>query len=65
MQQRFNRSEFLGWVVRGGFLAGLFGLGVAALEGKKTVEECFNENHCASCWAYTGCGLPEKKEVVQ
>jgi hypothetical protein len=65
MGQTLSRSEFLGWIARGGFLAGLAGVGVAALHGSKTVEECFNENHCAACWAYSGCALPEKIDVVQ
>lgn len=64
MRQRVNRAEFLGWVIRGGFLAGLLGLGAAALHGKKSVSECFNEQHCASCWAYIDCERPDKREAA-
>jgi hypothetical protein len=64
MDPRFSRTEFIETLIRGGMLTGLAGFGAAALHGTKTVEECINENYCASCWAYSGCGLPEKKEIV-
>jgi hypothetical protein len=44
-------------------LAGLVGVGIAALHGSKKVSECFNHNLCASCHVYGGCALPEKKEI--
>jgi hypothetical protein len=45
-------------------VAGLAGVGVAALKGHKTVAECVNNNYCSSCWAFNGCALPEKKETA-
>jgi hypothetical protein len=45
-------------------LAGMLGVALAALHGTKEVSECIGENHCASCWAYGGCSLPEKKETT-
>ena len=64
MEQQANRAEFLAWLMRGGLLAGLLGIAAAALHGKKPVSACFNENYCASCRVYSGCALPEKKEVA-
>jgi hypothetical protein len=58
-----SRSEFLQALGRGGLIAGLLGIAVAALRGTKDVSECFNHNYCSSCWAYNGCSLPEKKEI--
>lgn len=52
-------------VVRGGFIMSLFGVGAAALHGTRDVSECFNHNYCDECWAYGGCALPEKKEIVK
>lgn len=63
MEPQISRSEFLQSVGRGGMLLGLAGVGAAALHGKRTVSECFHENHCTTCWAFSGCHLPEKKEV--
>lgn len=60
---KVSRHDFLQALGRGSLVAGLTGVAVAALHGKKDVSECFNHNHCAACWAYNGCGLPEKKEV--
>ncbi len=65
MEPQASRSEFISKLARGAFLAGLGGVGVAALSGTKTVAECFNENHCAGCWSFNGCALPEKKEDAQ
>jgi hypothetical protein len=65
MDPQVSRSDFLQSLGRGSLVAGLAGLGAAALHGKKSVSECFNENYCASCWAYVGCGLPEKKELTR
>ncbi|MBI5093730.1 MAG: hypothetical protein HZB26_14960 [Candidatus Hydrogenedentes bacterium] len=62
MASPVSRHEFLESLFRRSMIAGLFGVGIAAVRGKKTVSECFNENYCASCWAYDGCALPEKKE---
>ena len=58
-----SRHEFLQALGRGGMIAGLLGIGIAALRGRKDVSECFNHNHCSACWAYNGCSLPEKKEI--
>ena len=63
MDPQVSRHEFLKSLGRGGFIAGLGAVAAAALHGKREVSECFQNNHCASCWAYTGCGLPEKKEI--
>ncbi|GMW02419.1 MAG: hypothetical protein AMXMBFR84_35550 [Candidatus Hydrogenedentota bacterium] len=63
MDQQSSRHEFLQLIGRGGLLAGLTGIGMAALHGRKDVSECFNHNHCAECWAFNGCSLPEKKET--
>ncbi|MBX7255734.1 MAG: hypothetical protein K1Y02_05195 [Candidatus Hydrogenedentes bacterium] len=62
--QHISRHDFLQALGRGGMLAGILGVAIAALHGKKTVSECISENHCASCWAYDGCALPEKKETT-
>ena len=61
MDKRLNRYEFFQSAARGGFLAGLAGIGAMALSGTKKVSECFNHNYCSSCWAFDGCALPEKK----
>lgn len=63
MEKQYNRHEFIQSLARGGFLAGLLGVGAAALHGKKDVSECVHENYCSTCWAYDGCRLPEKKEI--
>lgn len=60
-----GRQDFIASLARRGMIAGLFGVGAAALHGQRAVSECFNDNHCAVCWAYSGCGLPEKKELEQ
>ncbi|NUM52366.1 MAG: hypothetical protein HUU46_01860 [Candidatus Hydrogenedentes bacterium] len=65
MEQKFNRHEFFQTVARGGFMAGLLGVGAMALHGKREVSECFNHNYCSSCWAFSGCSLPEKKVDAQ
>ena len=41
----------------------LAGVGIAALQGSKSPEECMNANLCASCHSYGGCALPEKQET--
>lgn len=41
-------------------MAGIVGVGAAALHGTREVSECFQHNYCSSCWAFDGCGLPEK-----
>lgn len=64
-QQPLSRNEFMQSLTRGGLIAGLVGLGAAALHGERAVSECFNENYCESCWAFKGCELPEKKENAQ
>lgn len=64
MAQKLSRHEFIESLGRGGIMAGLLGVAAAALHGKKDVKECFNHNYCASCWAYNGCTLPEKKEKI-
>lgn len=64
-EQQLSRSEFIAGLGRKGMLAGLVGLGAAALHGNKSVAECMNNNYCASCWAFSGCSLPEKQEIEQ
>jgi hypothetical protein len=61
--QQVSRHEFLQTLARGGIFVGLVGVGAAALHGRREVSECFNHNYCSSCWAFSGCSLPEKKEV--
>jgi len=61
--QRLNRQEFLQSITRGGLMAGLTGVAVAAVHGTREVSECFNHNYCDTCWSFDGCGLPEKKEI--
>lgn len=63
MDPQVSRHEFLRVLGRGSMFAGLAGLSVAALHGKREVSECFNHNYCSSCWAFSGCALPEKKEI--
>lgn len=63
MEAKFSRHEFLQSLGRGGLIAGLLGVGAAALHGEREVSECFNHNYCAECWAFKGCTLPEKKEI--
>lgn len=65
MDHQISRHEFFESLGRKGLLAGLLGLGAAALHGQKDVSECFNLNYCSSCWAFKGCTLPEKKEDAQ
>jgi hypothetical protein len=65
MDPQVSRNEFLQTLGRRGMLAGLLGVGAAALHGQREVSECFNHNYCSSCWAFTGCNLPEKKELDQ
>ncbi|MFA6239306.1 MAG: hypothetical protein WC655_00165 [Candidatus Hydrogenedentales bacterium] len=62
--RQVSRYEFMQNLGRGGMLAGMLGVALAALHGTKEVSECIGENHCASCWAYGGCSLPEKKETT-
>ena len=63
MDPQVSRHEFLQKLGRGSMIAGLAGFAAAALHGKREVSECFNHNYCSSCWAFSGCNLPEKKEV--
>jgi hypothetical protein len=63
MNKPLDRNEFFQELGRKGMLAGLVGVGIAALHGSKSVSECFNHNLCASCHVYGGCELPEKKEI--
>ena len=63
MGRPINRHEFIESVTRGGLIAGLLGVGAAALHGTREVSECFNHNYCDSCFAFQGCSLPQKKEV--
>ena len=65
MDKPVSRQEFLQRLSRNGMLVGLTGLGAAALHGTKSPSECFNDNHCVACDVYTGCSLPEKKEVAE
>lgn len=62
-ERLFNREEFLRSLTRGGLMAGIAGVAVAAVHGTREVSECFNHNYCDSCWAFDGCALPEKKEI--
>ena len=62
MEQPVNRHEFLQKLGRSAMLLGLTGVSIAAVKGKIDVSECFNHNYCDSCWVYTACALPEKKE---
>ncbi len=62
-QQPVSRHEFLQSLGRKGMLLGLSGVGIAAIHGTKDISECFNHNYCDSCWGYTACALPEKKET--
>ena len=65
MDKSVSRQEFLQRLSRNGMLVGLTGLGAAALHGSKSVSECFNDNHCVACDVYSGCALPEKKEIAE
>jgi len=58
-----SRHEFFEKIMRGGLLAGLLGLGMAALEGRREVSACLQEDYCGSCRVYEGCVLPKKKEA--
>lgn len=62
---QITRTEFFDRLARRGMIAGLMGVGAAALHGQRAVSECFNHNYCSSCWAFSGCTLPEKKEIEQ
>lgn len=64
MEELQSRHEFLQHIGRAGILAGLAGVSVAALHGRREVSECFNHNYCDTCWAFNGCALPEKKELT-
>ena len=63
MYKPVDRLEFLKSTGRAGAMLAMGGLSIAAARGSRTVEECFNHNYCASCWSYTGCELPERKEA--
>lgn len=63
MDKSLSRNEFLVNLGRCGLLAGMAGLGVAALDGSRTPSECFNTEHCNACYASRGCTLPQKKEL--
>ncbi len=63
MYKPVDRLEFLKSTGRAGAMLAMGGLGIAAVHGSRTVKECFNHNYCASCWSYTGCELPERKEA--
>lgn len=65
MSKLVNRLEFLRSLGRGSLMLGLAAVGAGALHGKKDVSECFNHNYCSSCWAHTGCTLPEKQEITE
>ena len=58
-----SRAEFLLELKRAGLLASLAGVSAAALHGQREVSECFSHNHCETCWSFSGCSLPEKKEL--
>ena len=61
MKTSINRQEFLERLFRRGAILGMGGLGVAAMHGTRTPEECFETTtHCAECWANPSCSLPEK-----
>lgn len=63
MKKEYSRQDFIEDMGRKGLLVVLGGVGVAAMHGSKTVEECFNHNHCDNCFKFQGCALPEKKEL--
>lgn len=63
MKKELSRQDFIQDLGRKGMLIALGGVGAAAVHGSKTVEECFNHNHCTDCFKFTGCSLPEKKEL--
>ena len=63
MDKPVSRHEFLQRLARGGLMLGMTGVGAAAMHGTIDVSECFNHNYCDSCWGFTDCALPEKKEA--
>jgi hypothetical protein len=61
MKSSINRQEFLERLFRKGAILGMGGVGVAAMHGRKSPEECFEATTlCKECWAHHGCTLPEK-----
>jgi len=61
MDNGINRQAFLERLVRGGTLLGLGGVAIAAANGSKSPEECFETTtHCKDCWTHNTCKLPEK-----
>ena len=61
MKSSINRQEFLERLFRRGAIAGMGGVALAAMHGRKTPEECFEHTTpCAECWATKTCSLPEK-----
>ena len=61
MKSSINRQEFLNRLFRKGAILGMGGVGIAAMHGRKSPEECFETTTlCKECWAHHGCELPEK-----
>ncbi len=61
MANSIDRQEFLERLFRRGAILGLGGVGLAAMHGSKTPEECFAKTTlCSDCWGHTSCSLPEK-----
>ena len=65
MNEQPSRIEFLQTLGRGGLMLGIAGVGVSALHGSKSPEECMSANMCGTCHSFGGCTLPEKKEDAQ
>lgn len=63
MKPLLSRLEFLLDLKRAGLMAGLAGVGAAAVHGEREVSECFSNHYCEACWGYNSCALPEKKEL--
>ena len=58
---KHNRRDFLGWLVRGAALAGVAGLGAALVLERRPKDPaelgCVNAGRCGSCPALDGCRL--------
>ena len=65
MHDPIGRQDFLRTLGRSGALLGMAALGVAALHGSRSPEECINTGQCRACKAYGACVLPEKKEEAK
>lgn len=61
MTTPINRKEFMERMFRRGALLGMGGVGLAAMHGSRTPEECFAKTTlCKECWGNHDCSLPEK-----